>query len=893
LPILSGFPTDPSEVIEPQLRWYPGADASPEDVAKLMPPLVSQIRRHVHNWRQDGYPDISETSRDLLRHWFGTEHLQKGVGSDEAFRYYFAQREAVETAVWLFENQKAHKPNDLIRYSAHSELSVSMFEENWPRYVFTLATGAGKTKVLSLLIAWCYFHNLYEEGSSLSRNFLLLAPNIIVLDRLRTDFDGLSIFFSDPVLPPAGWGGRNWRGDFAPQLHIQDDVGPLSPDGNIFLSNIHRVYGASSDEEEVVDVKEFFLGAAPKTDTSGAGKLASRLAQLDDLVVLNDEAHHIHDSSLAWFRAIEELDMGLRRRTRGKGLALQLDVTATPKKSSGAVFPQTVSSYPLVEAIRQGVVKTPVLPDEKSRNSLRVQPSSKFSEEYSDHIHLGVLEYMKYYEKLASSGKKPILFIMTMTTAQADEVSEFLQRTYPQFHQKTLVIHTNAQGEIKEKSAKPAELNFLRQASREIDSNNSPFLAVVSVLMLREGWDVKNVVAMVGLRPYSSDSKILPEQTLGRGLRRMFPGDVKERVSVVGTPAFLDFVEQIQFEGVELDVGPMGQDSEYRGPLVVEIEQDKRAKRLGPLDIELPILSRRIRREHGTLGDLDVKGLSFTPLQLMEIKAMDSREIVFFDIDTQEVAWRTNLNQEIPITSQAVLVYLVNVIFQKLRLVGEKDVLYEKLKVFVTGHLFGEPVNLDSEKVLRNVAQVEAQKVVIDAFSKGINSLTLVDNHGSNLVGTLKISDTRPAVVKNQEFVLSDKTLFNRVVGDSRLELQFAQFLSGCDDVQAFAKNHLSVGFKIEYVNSQGEISNYLPDFFVKLTSGQVFIVETKGLADVETHRKWDRLVKWCEDATDSNGNGTVFSPLYVTQDDFYQFSAGVDSFGRLAGILRDSRPAK
>jgi len=893
VPISSEFPTDPSVVIAPELRWYPGSDVSPEDVSRLMPPLVSQIRSHVHNWRKAGYPDISETSRDLLRHWFGSEHLQSGSDIAEVFRYYFAQREAVETAVWLFENQKAHKPNDLIRYTSHSGLSVSMFEENWPRYVFKLATGAGKTKVLSLLIAWSYFHNLYEENSLLSRNFLLLAPNIIVLDRLRTDFDGLSIFFSDPILPPSGWGGRNWRGDFAPQLHIQDDVGPLSPEGNIFLSNIHRVYGAQSTSDEVPDVKEFFLGPTPRTDLSGTGNLSARLAQLDDLVVLNDEAHHIHDSSLAWFRAIEELDMALRRRTRGRGLSLQLDVTATPKKSSGAVFPQTVSSYPLVEAIRQGVVKTPVLPDGTSRNSLQVHPSSNFSEEYSDHIRLGVIEYMKYYEKLASSGKKPILFIMTMTTQQADDVSEYLQRTYPLFHQKTLVIHTNAQGEIKEKSAKPAELNFLRQASREIDSNNSPFLAVVSVLMLREGWDVKNVVAMVGLRPYSSDSKILPEQTLGRGLRRMFPGDVKERVSVVGTPAFLDFVEQIQFEGVELDVGPMGEDSEYRGPLVVDVEQEKRAKKLGPLDIELPILSRRIRREHGTLSDLDVAGLKFSPLQLRDFKAEGSREIVFLDIDTQEVAWRTNLNQEIPITSQAVLSYLVNVIFQKLRLVGEKEVLYEKLKEFVTSHLFGQTVNLNSESVLRNLAQVESQKVVLDTFSSAINALTLKDQLGSNLVGTMKISEARPAVVKNQEFVISDKTLFNRVVGDSRLELQFAQFLNGCDDVQAFAKNHVSVGFKIEYVNSKGEIANYLPDFFVKLTSGQVFIVETKGLADVETHRKWDRLVKWCEDATDANETGAVFSPLYVAQDDFYQFSAGIETFERLAGMLRDSEPAR
>lgn len=89
-----------------------------------------------------------------------------------------------------------------------------MFDEDWPRYVLKMATGAGKTKVLSLLIAWSFFHKLYETDSDLSRNFLVVAPNIIVLDRLRADFDGLRIFFNDPILPGNGYESRNWRMTF-------------------------------------------------------------------------------------------------------------------------------------------------------------------------------------------------------------------------------------------------------------------------------------------------------------------------------------------------------------------------------------------------------------------------------------------------------------------------------------------------------------------------------------------------------------------------------------------------------------------------------------------------------------------------------------------------------
>ena len=89
--------------------------------------------------------------------------------------------------------------------------------------------------------------------------------------------------------------------------------------------------------------------------------------------------------------------------------------------------------------------------------------------------------------------------------------------------------------------------------ANEIDSNDNPYKAIVSVLMLKEGWDVRNVTTIVGLRTYGTPSKILPEQTLGRGLRRMYFGsDQRETVSLVGTPAFMEFVESIESEGVNL-----------------------------------------------------------------------------------------------------------------------------------------------------------------------------------------------------------------------------------------------------------------------------------------------------------------------------------------------------
>lgn len=200
------FPTSPYAPLVPVQRWFP-ADEALRSTAyeKLLPPLVAKVREEVYAWRTANYPGASATSAALLRNWFETEHLiENADGSLSSFRYYFAQRESVETVIWLFEIRRARDKYDLLRFDASGAVSSGMFDEDWPRYVLKIATGAGKTKVLSLLIAWSFFHKLYETDSPLSRNFLIIAPNIIVLDRLRTDFDGLKIFFNDPILPAMG-----------------------------------------------------------------------------------------------------------------------------------------------------------------------------------------------------------------------------------------------------------------------------------------------------------------------------------------------------------------------------------------------------------------------------------------------------------------------------------------------------------------------------------------------------------------------------------------------------------------------------------------------------------------------------------------------------------------
>jgi type III restriction enzyme len=876
MPLSEQFPTDPYAVLNPGVRWYPG-DELLGDIGreKLIPPLVEKVRKGVKVWRDGGYAGASDTTRELLRWWFQEEHLvPQADGTMAPFRWYFAQREAVESAIWLYEVEQAREPYALMtKYDSSQALSRQMFPEDWARYVMKLATGAGKTKVMSLLMTWSYFHRLYEVESALSTNFLLIAPNIIVLDRLRTDFDGAKIFRADPLLPPDGWQGQNWDSDFQLTVHIQDEIGFVPERGNLFLTNIHRVYESGKEpSSDDTDTTDYFLGKKPVAKTTDSSvDLGVIIRDVNDLVILNDEAHHIHDPSMAWFQSIQDITMRLRQK--GSDLSAQFDLTATPRHNDGSIFVQTISDYPLVEAIRQDVVKTPVLPDEASRAKLNEHPSSKFTERYADYLHLGYLEWKKSYDELSKMEKKAVLFVMTDDTRNCDEVAAHLEARYSELQGAVLVIHTKNNGDISEASSGKSneELNALREQSKTIDDWGNKHKAVVSVMVLREGWDVQNVTTIVGLRPYTSKAKILPEQTLGRGLRRMFRGEnMDEKVSVVGTQAFIDFVESIKSEGVDLEYRPMGDRTPGAGPMVIEIDRDNKTKDLDKLDIELPRLTARIEREYKNLGALDPATFASKRLTVKQFSQKEQREIIFNDLDTGERSHVTRMDADFTPNYQNVIGFFARTIMRDLRLVGGQDMLFGKLKTFIQDRLFDQPVDLEDLNVLRNLSEIEATRTILETFKKAINELTVIDRGTTQVRDRIKLSQARPYAVKQQGYVAAKKSIFNKVVGDSHFELEVAGFLDGCGDIVSFAKNdrQMNPSLFIEYRNADGAISNYFPDFIVKRTPTEIWIVETKGREDLDDPPKWERLKDWVADAT-ARGEGVSYHAMFMREEEW------------------------
>jgi type III restriction enzyme len=891
------FPKDPYVILDPSIRWFPAdEDLRDKGYDKLLPPLVADLRKRVKEWRDKHYDGASNTSKALLNWWFNEEHNLYDInGNANSFKYYFAQREALETVVWLYEVAKVKDKYDLIRYNSTGVLSPAMFSEDWLRFVVKMATGAGKTKVMSLMIAWAYFHRKYEPESRLAKNFLLISPNVIVFERIKNDFEGLKIFFTDPVLPDNGYQGQNWQDDFQITLHLQDELRTVSDTGNIFLTNIHRVFEGNIQEPNVddEDTSAYFLGHKPVTKTNDSTvDLGMIVRDIDELIVINDEAHHIHDENMAWFKSI--LDIDNRLKQKGSGLALQLDVTATPKKNDGSIFVQTISDYPLVEAIHQRIVKNPVVPDAASRGKLKENQSALFSEKYRDYINLGLEEWQKTYNTLKPMGKKSILFIMTDDTKNCDEVADYIRTSFADLRDSVLVIHTNRSGEISESvtGKNKDELDLLRKQANEIDSWESPFKVIVSVMMLKEGWDVKNVTTIVGLRPYAADSKILPEQTLGRGLRRMFFGrnDVEEYVSVVGTPAFMDFVESIKGEGVILEKRAMGHGLGPISPVVIEVDKDNPNKNIEKLDIELPVMTPRIQREYKNLSDLDVSSFGNLRLKVKEFSEEEKREIVFKDVVDEKTHHTTILSGEIEPDYQSVVGFFAQVVMRELRLFGCYDILFGKVKEFIQNYLFDSPVDLSDLNVLRNLSEVEYIKLIKDTFKKEINDLTIQDSGDTEIKNYIKISDARPFVVNDKSYLLPKKSVFNRIVGDSNFELTFSEFLENSEDVISFAKNFQNKeasALRIEYKNSEGLIATYYPDFFVKLNDKTIYIIETKGREEEDDKLKFERLLRWCEDVNKRQSR-VEYKALYVKQEVWEKYKPkNFDEAGRIFSIDR------
>jgi type III restriction enzyme len=351
----------------------------------------------------------------------------------------------------------------------------------------------------------------------------------------------------------------------------------------------------------------------------------------------------------------------------------------------------------------------------------------------------------------------------------------------------------------------------------------------------------------------------------------MYPGGVEEYVSVVGTNAFMEFVESIQAEGVVLEQKPMGEGTKAKAPVVVEIDRENERKDLEALEIEIPVLTPRVFREYKNLSALNPADQPYSRVPYRQFTEEQQRQIVFKDVTTGTVTHTTILDTAGIADYRSVIGYFTQTVMKDLRLISGYDVLYGKVKAFVQNELFDSPVDLESPNTLRNLSELAATRTLIETFKKAINALTVQDKGNAEIRDTIKLRQTRPFVAKEQGYLIPQKSVFNRIIGDSHFELLFARFLENCADVASYAKNYLAVGFKLDYVNALGDIAGYYPDFLVKLSDRSVFVIETKGLEDLDVEPKMLRLRQWCQDLNRVQSD-VRYGFVYVDEEGFEKY---------------------
>ena len=811
-------------------------------VATCAPAIASAVRE----WREAGYPGATNTTKRLLGWWFDTDHEVDG----RPFAFYPAQREAVESLIYVYEVARRRNNRELLEaFLPNPEVRLLQYGD-FARYGVKMATGSGKTMVMALSVVWSYLNAVNEpDCADYATSFLIIAPNVIVFERLQGDFAGGAAFRRYPMVP------REYAAQWSDvRFFMRGDKADVASGGAVYLTNVQQLYdtpqgGRRSSGGPPAPIANL-LGArasdAPAERDDFDDRIVRRKAPL---MVINDEAHHTHEEESTWNQTIR----GLRDRIGGDKFMAQLDFSATPRFNEGALFPWVIYDYPLRQAIEDGIVKQPIRGEILDAGEVA---SDDAAVRYGAYITAAVNRWREYRDQLEPLGKKPVLFVMMERSRDADAVGEHLQNFYPNDFagDKLQVIHIGRDGEVSNR-----DLQRARNVVKSIDSDDSAVNAVVSVMMLREGWDVRNVTVVLGLRPYTSSANILPEQAIGRGLRLMFPGDVgyEERVDVIGTEKFMEFVADLENE-----VGPIATETLGGGnPIVIVTIQPDYANK-GAMDISIPNISPIYVRSNDTraaVANLNVDDVEFDKLPF-SLEPQDDETFTYLGLDalTDEIEVERIYRLPSPNTCGEVISHYATLIGSDTNLPAHFDVIAEKVREFFARRAFGQDVDLEDNDLATALARPWVGYLTVQGFVRAIRPLTrqeltpTIDAAPSHLSHTEPFPWSRPTCE-------ASKTVFNLVAADNNFEREFALFLEAAPDVVRFAKLPTKFGFKIQYIANTGNIRHYYPDFVAVDANGLHYLIETKGQEDTSVALKDKAANLWCQNATQLTGTAWRF----------------------------------
>jgi len=854
--------------------------------------LVNKLRRALDEWRAKEYEGATGTSRELLTYWFEQDHPP--VFGSEPFHFYFCQREAIETIIYLYEVRQFTDVAEVIEefkeeyhdalFSSEVEISEDMegrryLKRYFPeleqmgqqelpekyllRYAIKMATGSGKTMVMALVIVWSYFNRLREGSRRHADNFLIVAPNVIVYERLAKDFADGKIFNQFPFIPPA------WKSCWKLNIKLRGDESPLVPSGNLVVNNRHQLDESRQKTWTPENIVGAILGPGVSADPAKPPQtLLERLKELDNLLVMNDEAHHVHKDELKW----NEFLLSLHRSIPG-GLKMWLDFSATPKTPNNTYYAWIICDYPLAQAVEDRIVKVPLIVHTVNKKEPEKVTSDNVVQKYGTWISAALKRWKEHYDSYQEVGKKPVLFLMAEKNVYADRIAEAIKKQgkiYGIGKNEILVIHTDSTGEVRK-----SDLKKLRDEARDVDSPKSKIKVIVSVLMLREGWDVQNVTIVLGLRAF--DSPILPEQAIGRGLRLMrdVSPDRTQTLEIIGNERFEKIVKELEKEGVGVNT------TKIPPPLPVTIAPEKGRLKY---DIVIPQTDFSYFRVYKDIEKLDVTKLPsiFKSDRLSDDeKTLLKMEVMNLGVEVHQ----EEIEAEVIELGRELVSHITTEIMKRAGLTDCFHQLYPKVQEYILTRCFDAKLNdIENEELRKKLRELSIREAIIDTLAREIGRATVEKKPITVKGKPIKLSET-PKFLWRRKHIRCVKTVFNFVACYNDFEAEFAEFLDNAEDVEAFAA--LANILRIDYLSVSGAIRHYLPDFVtIQNINGKkrCWIIETKGREYPDLENKKRAVERWCKAVSDQTGE--EWNYLLVQQAKFNSLKSSLKFLQQLTEFV-------
>lgn len=887
----------------------PGTRDVPLKLAKRITEQVSEM------WKSGEFLEkVAPITQELLKFWD-----PDGVFADErSINFHDGQWQSILNVIYVHEILKLSSVGELyaqiypelLAQMDMADLKQDKYEH--PKYCVKMATGTGKTWVMDALLIWQYLNSKFDENGSerFSKNFLLVAPGIIVYERLldaylgkrreegtrdfeQSDFWRFQKLFIPPVHKDAVFGF------IQSSVSQKEEIGrKVTGEGLIAITNWHLLAEDEGENEPDsaldrpdIAVKEL-LPITPGTSQGHSleeldnqymrGQELDYLSSLQDLVVFNDEAHHLGEMKKSeetvekkWQEALDKISGNKQSRY------IQVDFSATPYIVTGSgqnhvrnYFPHIVANFELVDAIKKGLVKTVAIDKRKEFGALplefKAERESKrvtsLSEGQKVMLRAGIAKQrlLEMEFTVFDSTKFPKMLIVCEDHWVVPLVISFLiQEGYSE--EEVLEIHSDRKGSVSEEEWKKIEQRLF-----DIDKHEKPKV-IVSVLMLREGFDVNNICVIVPLR--SASSSILLEQLIGRGLRIMWrelpiyeemraknrenlldkkeaPDTYIDILSVIEHPNFIKYYEE-QLMGAFGEITEEPTKSKIVGDLI------KVGLKPNYKDYDLFwIIILQDKEEELAVPDLSIDKLEPFQMRLEDLRSLVGRKgDTFYSEEltvkttfgeytvTADIFTAKSYNSFIQKVVNAVSVIHVNARGRKSRdfpVMQVNSALIAKLTDdYIRHKLFRQEFDplVDNNWRVLLVAQQNLIKHIVSNIAQAVyDSMKNLKVNEAKIVK--KYFSEVPEIRIRETFALkAAKNIYEKIAYPSHaggFEKDFIEFIDSDSKVKAFVKiNEYYNDFaNIIYVRDDGLLAHYYPDFMIRACD-HIYLVETKSERDM------------------------------------------------------------